>query len=495
MKMFLHILFAAAMSVSLSSCGLFGESGPVRIAGIGPLNTRASPINGELSAPNGAMLNAIAQGLVSYDGDGQIDVGLADRWTVTADARSYIFRIREAKWKNGKKVTAQEVAGILRAYLKPSNKHVLRGDFPEVETIRAMTDYVIEVRLTTPQSGLLELLAQPSMAVVKNHMGWGPMRAKSVGRTLHLSPAPDPLAEDPEEAEAAAADPSAAIELVGTSAAGAIARFQNGYADAIIGGRFSTLPYFVVSNIGRSRLVVDPVPGLFGFAFVRAEGFLATDVNRDMLSRVIRRQRVVDAFGLTEWAAQETLRPTLYIPNLSPAALSPGWSPYDDDSRLAQAQHAVDQYRSKGGTIAPLRIAIPDSPGGRILFAYIAADFKRLGITSLRVTMNDGKADLRLIDQTIPNDDPLWPLRRLSCQKDTICNRDAQQIIERAEQTKDPIARANLIADAETILVRYSPFIPIATPLRWSVASQRLTGLRANSRAQHPLTHLIANPT
>src|SRR3546814_5992225 len=82
------------------------------------------------------------------------------------------------------------------------------------------------------------------------------------------------------------------FELVGTSPAGALARFKNGYADGVIGGRFSTLPYFVASNIGRSRLVVDPVPGLLGLSFVRAEGFLATDTNRNALVRAIRRERL-----------------------------------------------------------------------------------------------------------------------------------------------------------------------------------------------------------
>ena len=57
-------------------------------------------------------------------------------------------------------------------------------------------------------------------------------------------------------ADAAANDPAASIELVGTAPAGALARFRNGYADGVIGGRFSTLPYFVASKIGRSRLIV-----------------------------------------------------------------------------------------------------------------------------------------------------------------------------------------------------------------------------------------------
>src|SRR3546814_6255120 len=94
-------------------------------------------------------------------------------------------------------------------------------------------------------------------------MGWGLMRPKRQGRAVLLSPVPDPLAEDAEAAEAAAADPAASIELIGATAHRALARFKNGYADGVLGGRFSTLPYFISSNIGRSRLVVDPVPGLF----------------------------------------------------------------------------------------------------------------------------------------------------------------------------------------------------------------------------------------
>src|SRR3546814_8757178 len=101
----------------------------------------------------------------------------------------------------------------------------------DLDTIKAMTDAVIEIRLSVPQPALLELLAQPSMAIVNKGMGWGPMRARKIGNAVLLSPVPDPLAENPEAAEAAANDPAASIELVGTSPEGAVARFKNGYAD------------------------------------------------------------------------------------------------------------------------------------------------------------------------------------------------------------------------------------------------------------------------
>lgn len=484
---------AASLALAATGCGLFGERGPVRIAAIGPLNTAANPVNGELSAVNAALLDATSQGLVSYDGEGQIEPGLAERWTVTADGRSYIFRIREAKWADGRKVMAEEVASILRSYLGPRSRHVLKDAFPEVETIKAMTDSVIEIRLTVPQPAILELLAQPSMAIVGKGRGWGPMRAHRAGRDMLLTPVPDPLAEDQEAAEAAARDPTAAIELVSVTAPRALARFKNGYADGVLGGRFSTLPYFVASKIGRSRLVVDPVPGLFGLSVVRAEGFLATDTNREALSRAIRRERLIAAFGLTEWQPQITLRPALYTRDGGPAPLLPAWIDYDEASRQAQARRAVDAWRAAGREIEPLRIAVPDSPGGRILFAYVAADFAAVGVPSRRVGMAS-EADLRLIDEVAPNDDALWPLRRLSCRADTLCNREAQALIELATVAADASQRTQRLVDAEVVLARYAPFLPLATPLRWSVASQRLTGLRANGRAQHPLNRMIAAP-
>ena len=112
---------------------------------------------------------------------------------------------------------------------------------------------------------------------------------------------------------------------------------------------------------------------------------------------------------------------------------------------------------------------------------------------SRRVKMASS-ADLRLIDEVAPSDDPIWALRRLSCRRDTLCNREAQDLIDQATANVDAGQRARQIGEAEAVLARYAPFIPLATPLRWSVASQRLTGLRANGRAQHPLNHLIAIP-
>src|SRR3546814_13996940 len=93
----MRLVAAGLLALSLASCDLFGERGPVRIAAIGPLNAAANPINGELSTTNAALPEATSQGLGSYDGAGEIDVGLAERWAVTTDARSNIIPVRQAR--------------------------------------------------------------------------------------------------------------------------------------------------------------------------------------------------------------------------------------------------------------------------------------------------------------------------------------------------------------------------------------------------------------
>ena len=50
-----------------------------------------------------------------------------------------------------------------------------------------------------------------------------------------------------------------------------------------------------------------------------------------------------------------------------------------------------------------------------------------------------------------------------------------------------------MISEAEQRLTALAPFIPIAQPVRWSLAAPDLPGLRLNARAIHPLAPLIGN--
>ena len=72
------------------------------------------PASGPLTEPQAVLLSNVAQGLVRFDASGQIVPGLAERWNVTDDGMSYIFRLQAGQWANGRKITAEQVARLLR---------------------------------------------------------------------------------------------------------------------------------------------------------------------------------------------------------------------------------------------------------------------------------------------------------------------------------------------------------------------------------------------
>ena len=135
---------------------------------------------------------------------------------------------------------------------------------------------------------------------------------------------------------------------------------------------------------------------------------------------------------------------------------------------------------------------MPGGPGSKILFAMLQRQWRAIGIEAVLVRSTDG-ADLRLIDEVAPTDQADWYLSWFLCSRGKPCSEEADKAFETALTTSDPDLRARMIADAERRLAELAPFIPIAQPLRWSLAQPDLAGFRLNARAVHPLAPLIGN--
>jgi len=84
---------------------------------------------------------------------------------VVDQGRTYIFRLREAEWSDGGKVTAADVVIILKRAIAPQSRNPLKPFLTAIDDIVSMTDQVIEVRLSRPRPDLLKLFAQPELAV------------------------------------------------------------------------------------------------------------------------------------------------------------------------------------------------------------------------------------------------------------------------------------------------------------------------------------------
>ncbi len=110
---------------ALAGCGPRGDDGPVTVSAIGSNPVLADPARGALDTPARLLLDATAQGLVRFDASGQIEPGIAERWSVIDQGRSYIFRLRDSEWNDGERVTAAEVVKVLRRQLAPGSHNVL----------------------------------------------------------------------------------------------------------------------------------------------------------------------------------------------------------------------------------------------------------------------------------------------------------------------------------------------------------------------------------
>src|SRR4029079_8755276 len=104
----LFALFLAALA--LAGCGR--NDGAVQVAFI---DTPAQLFGGGLRLSPGAqhVRAATGAGLVALDADGGVIPALADRWIVTDDGRSFIFRLRDGTWPDGRELTAESARAAL----------------------------------------------------------------------------------------------------------------------------------------------------------------------------------------------------------------------------------------------------------------------------------------------------------------------------------------------------------------------------------------------
>jgi peptide/nickel transport system substrate-binding protein len=135
-------------------------------------------------------------------------------------------------------------------------------------------------------------------------------------------------------------------------------------------------------------------------------------------------------------------------------------------------------------------VALPAGPGFTLLFARLRRDWAAIGAEAVRVPAG-APADLRLIDEVAPAGLASWYLRHFSCEASRLCDAGADEMMAAARIAPDAATRRALLANADRILARLGPFIPLTAPVRWSLVAPRLTGFRPNAFVRHPVGELI----
>lgn len=112
----------------------------------------------------------ISEGLVRLH-DGKVQPGMAKTWDISADGKTYTFHLRDAKWSDGKPVTAQDFEYGIKRLLNPklassyafAGYNILNGEEyntgkitdPNQVGVKAIDDKTLEIKLKAPTAYFL----------------------------------------------------------------------------------------------------------------------------------------------------------------------------------------------------------------------------------------------------------------------------------------------------------------------------------------------------
>ena len=442
------------------------------------------PSLGDLPPSDAVLLQNVAQGLVGFDGSGNIVPGLAERWNVSDDGLTYIFRLASTQWPDGRKVTAEQVARLIKHQLGTRSRNALKDSVGAIEDVVAMTDRVLEIQLVAPRPNFLALLAQPEMAILRGNDGTGPYRAVwtgGPGGEVHLTR--DVISSDEEETK------HEEVLLAGAAAGDAINDFLASKTDLVLGGTFADLPLTRLVRFPGGALRFDPASGLLGLVPARSGGLLDSVDARRLLAEALDRANFVSELGVPGLGP----RATLLEPGLDglPTPVAPAWFGTPLADRLSSLR--ARSIRLFGKTRPVIRVVLPAGPGADLLLQELQLDWSAIGVTVLRAH-GPAEADLVLVDEVAPTSSPAWFIRRFRCAVAPVCDAQADELMGTARQTPVPEQRYALLAQAAARIDDMQLYIPIAAPIRWSLVSGRVQGFAGNRYARHTLTDLEQPP-
>jgi ABC-type transport system substrate-binding protein len=482
-------LIVSSAALLLAGCGSQHEA-TLQVVAVGDGAALFSPENPP-GTPAALLRSATAEGLLGFDAEGRVVPALADRWIVLDDGQSYIFRLREGNWRSGRPLSALSAQIALREALTRLKGTALGLDLATVEDIRVMAARVIEIRLRQPMPDLLQLLAQPELGLTYRDDSAGPMAMTRDGDAAELA------AIRPEKLGLPAirnwSEQVRPLKLSAQGGEAAVEQFSHGNADLLVGGTAIEFPLAASLGIGRGAIRMDAVSGVFGLQVVSDASVLDDPATREALALSIDRDALVGSFGVTGWATAARV-----VPADAAGGLGPGgerWVGLSVDDRRDKARAAIEQWRvAHGGNVPPLRIALPAGPGSDLIFGRLSADFAAIGVPTQRAAFS-AKADLRLMDEVARYGAASWYLNQFNCGlKRGACDPGSDALMDQVRTVADEATRDRLTGEAEASLAAANVFIPLALPMRWSLARGSATGFSINRLGFHPLMPLATLP-
>ncbi|HEY8995733.1 MAG TPA: peptide ABC transporter substrate-binding protein [Lacunisphaera sp.] len=441
---------------------------------------------------------ALFEGLVGEDPkDGHPVPAVAESWETTPDGLTWTFHLRpNAKWSNGEPVTATDFAGSIQRALTPSlgadNAGMLfvlanaelwrRGELDDFSRVgvRAVDARTLELRLAHPAPYLLTLLSHPiwfpvylpalekaggatkrdtNWTTPENFVGNGPFVLKVNRRGEVLIAEKSPTYWDAATVRLNAIHFHPAADVDGEERA-----FRAGQLHIT-----EALPVGKVESYRREQpgvLHISPFLDTYFYRLNTSRPGLGDKRVRQALSLALNRRAIVEK--IIRGGQQPALA-------FTPPGMDGYVPPEILKEDLTQAQQLLAEAGHPGGQgLPPIEITINTSGNHRVIAEAVQQMWRRLG---LQVEVNNMEmaslfAKRRALDYSVMRAewaadfaDPksfLDVFRGGSNNNHTgWSNLAYDAALHSADRTSDPVARHELLRQAENVLLDELPIIPI----------------------------------
>jgi ABC-type transport system substrate-binding protein len=138
------------------------KGGTLRLASLADVRNLdpAGPVDGlALEA-----VHLIFAGLVDFDDRGRVVEGVADRWDVKDEGRTYRFHLMQGvRMQDGDELTSDDVVRSVERALDPATPNPNASYFSNIEKVTADDRYVVTFHLKAADATFLPLLAMPTL--------------------------------------------------------------------------------------------------------------------------------------------------------------------------------------------------------------------------------------------------------------------------------------------------------------------------------------------
>lgn len=468
------------------------------------------------------------EGLMSLDGEGRVVPGVAREYTVSEDGLTYTFHLRKnLQWSDGTPITAEdfvysnrrlmkpETAGRFASFLYPikNARMINHGKLPAQELgVRSLDDLTVEYTLEAPNPSFPKIMATNPAVPVPRHVveaygsAWikpehivvnGPyiLNARVPQTSIKLVKNPAYRRADQIRIDEVYYHPT---RNLGTS----LKRFRSGELDVILNFPPSQINW-IKQNIPQD-LHVTPALGIYyllinnkkaPFDDVRVREALSISIDREVITDKLLRTGVTPAYSFAtpqfanydgidvayrheplanrQTRARELLKQMGYDEN-HPLKVQYRNDTLEESQKIAIAVSGmwrdigVETDLTSSEFIAVIRkVRSKDFEIAR--FAYFAPYNDPYTFLSLFQTGDQGNNG----DYSNPEYDVL---------------------LKQSRVTRDPVARKALFENAERLLMKDYPMIPIYFYVRRYLVSPRVHGWVDTERGVNPTQYLWIDP-